>query len=91
MSTIENIALKRRVEVSLTGINIATYAAAAIFLPYILSTILLISLAIYIIVNKQTRQQVFVGKGTNVLKLFFAYILVIPFLYRNWAGFAAGA
>lgn len=91
MNTIENIALKRRVEVSLTGINIATYTAAAIFLPYILSTILLISLAIYIIVNRQTRQQIFINNGSGLLKVFLAYILIVPFLYSNWIGFATGA
>lgn len=90
MNIIENIALKRRVEVSLTGINIATYIAAAIFLPYILSTIILVFLAIYIVVNKQTRKRIFADKNTNVLKVFMAYILIVPFLYRNWLGFAAG-
>jgi O-antigen ligase len=90
MNIIENIALKRRVEVSLTGINIASYTAAAIFLPYILSTIILLFLAIYIVVNKQTRQMIFVSRGSGVLKLFLAYALILPLLYRNWIGLAAG-
>lgn len=97
---IDNIALKRRVEgslaerrveVSLTGINIATYTVAAIFLPYILSTIILISLAVYILANQQTRQLVLVQKGSVFMKLFLAYALILPLIYKNWIGFAAGA
>ncbi len=90
MSIIENIALKRRVEVSLTGINIATYTAAAIFLPYILSTLILVSLSLYILMNKRTRQRIFSDTGSNILKLFFIYILAVPLFYRNWIGFATG-
>lgn len=73
----------------MTGINIATYTAAAIFLPYILSTIVLVFLAIYVLVNKQTRQLIFVHKGSNIMKLFFAYALLVPLLYRNWLGVGA--
>jgi hypothetical protein len=90
MNIIENIALKRRVEVSLAGINIATYTAAAIFLPYILSTLILISLSLYVIINKRTRQKIFYNTSSNILKLFFLYVLTIPIIYRNWIGLATG-
>lgn len=90
MKIIENIALKRRVDVSLAGANIVTYTATAIFLPYILSTIVLIFLAIYILLNKQTRQMVFVHQNSNILKVFFIYALIIPFLYVNLIGLAVG-
>ncbi len=90
MIVIENLALKRRVEVSLVGANIAIYTAAAIFMPYILSTIVLVFLAIYLMVNKQTRQMIFINKGSMILKIFMAYSLIVPALYRNLAGFATG-
>lgn len=90
MNIIENIALKRRVDLSLAGANIVTYTAAAIFMPYVLSTIILLFLAVYILLNKQTRQMVFVHQNANILKLFLAYALIIPFLYVNLIGFATG-
>lgn len=90
MNITENITLKRRVEVSLTGMNIATYTAAAIFLPYILAAIILIFLSLYIILNKQTRKMIFTGTNSLVLKLLLAYVLTIPLLVENWIGFAAG-
>jgi len=87
---IENVTIKRRMELALTGENIITYTAASIFLPYILTAITLAFITIYIIANKQTRQLVFIHKGCSMLKLFFIYILVIPFMYRNWLGIAVG-
>lgn len=90
MNVIENIALKRRVEVSLTGINIATFTAAAIFLPYILSTIVLIFLSIYVIANKQTRQMILAKNDSKVMRVLMGYVLVVPLVYRNWIGLAAG-
>ncbi len=91
MTIIENIVSKRRVDVSLVEANIAIYTAAAIFLPYILSTIVLVFLAIYLMINKQTRQMIFINKGATILKLFLAYIMIVPLVYQNWAGFATGA
>lgn len=90
MTVIENIALKRRVDVSLVGANIATYTAAAIFLPYILSAMILMFLSIYLLVNKQTRQMIFINKGSNILKIFLAYIVIVPLFFRNWAGVGTG-
>lgn len=91
MTIIENIALKRRIEVSMTGINIASYTAAAIFMPYILSTIILVSLSAYIIINKLTRQRIFISSGSSILKLFLAYVIIIPIIYKNWIGIVTGA
>jgi len=86
MTVIENIALKNRVEVSLVGANIAIYTTAAIFMPYILSTIALVFLAIYLLVNKQSRQMIFINKGSNLLKIFLAYSIIVPIVFHNWAG-----
>jgi hypothetical protein len=33
---------------------------------------------------------VFIHKGSNLLKFIFVYILVIPFVYKNWIGLAIG-
>lgn len=90
MTVIENLVLKRRVEVSLLEANIAIYATAAIFLPYILSTIVLIFLSMYLLINKQTRQMIFINKGALLLKIFLAYMVVVPLVFQNWAGFATG-
>lgn len=88
--TIEHIALKRRLDLALTYSNIISFAAVSIFLPYILSAIVLTFLAAYIIINKYTRQLIFIHKGSNLLKAFFGYILIIPLLYKNWLGLIVG-
>lgn len=75
---------------ALTGANIITYTAASIFLPYILTAIVLAFLSINIIANKHTRQLIFIHKGSSAIKLFFVYILAIPFMYRNWLGLIVG-
>ncbi len=89
--TIENIALKRRLDLSLTCSNIIYFAAVSIFLPYVLTALVLTFLIAYIIFNKYTRQMIFVHKGSGLLKVVFGYILVIPLLYKNWMGFIVGA
>ncbi len=89
-TSIEHIALKRRIELSLTYTNIITFTAISVFLPYILTAIVLTFLSVYIIANKYTRQLIFVHRGSGVLKLFFGYILMIPLIYRNWMGVVVG-
>jgi O-antigen ligase len=87
---IENIAAKRRMDVSLTNTNIITFTTVSIFLPYVLTGLVLAFLSLYIITNKKTRQRIFVHNGSKTLILIFAYIIVIPFIYKNWAGLAVG-
>ena len=87
---IEHIALRRRVDLSLTYTNIITFTVVSVFLPYILTAIVLTFLSVYIIINKYTRQLIFVHQGSGVLKLFFGYVLIIPFIYRNWTGLIVG-
>jgi O-antigen ligase len=77
-------------DVSLTNTNIITFTTVSIFLPYVLTGIVLAFLSVYIIIKKDTRQRIFVHNGSNTLKLLFAYILVIPFIYKNWIGLAVG-
>ena len=90
MTIEQNIALKRRNDLSLTYTNIISFAAVSIFLPYILSAIVLTFLACYIVANKYTRQLIFVHKGSWLLKIFFVYVLAVPFLYKNWMGLIVG-
>lgn len=65
-------------------------AAAAIFLPYILAGIVLITLSLYLLLNKQTRKMIFIHKYSYSLQLFFVFALIIPIAYQNWLGVAAG-
>lgn len=65
-------------------------AVAAVFLPYLLSGIVLVSLAIYILFNKQTRKMIFVHKYSKSLKVFFAFSLIVPVIYQNWIGLVVG-
>lgn len=91
MTIINNIAVKRRrFDVLLTNTNVITFSTVAIFLPYVLAAIVLISIAIYLITNKQTKQVIFLRNDTKLLKVFFAYILIIPFFCYNLIGFAVG-
>ncbi len=87
---IDNIALKRRIDLSLTYTNIVTFAAVSVFLPYVLTAIVLTFLAVYIIANKYTRQLIFVHEGSFLLKIFFGYILILPVIYHNWMGLFVG-
>jgi O-antigen ligase len=87
---IQNIAVKRRVDITLTNTNIITYTAVSIFLPYVLTAIILAFLSIYILANRHTRQLVFIHSGCRPLKLFFLYVLIVPFMYGNWLGLLVG-
>lgn len=82
---------KKRLDVTLTDSNIVAFTAVSLFLPYVLTALVLIFISIYIIANKRTRERIFVHHGTDALKVFFVYVLAVPFMYRNWMGLAAGA
>lgn len=89
--TIEQAVGKRKLDLSLTNENVITYTTVAIFLPYILTAIILVFLSIYILSNKHTRQLVFIHRGTRMMKLFFVYALTVPVMYHNWLGVIVGA
>ncbi|WP_281532574.1 O-antigen ligase family protein [Anaerocolumna aminovalerica] len=65
---------------------IVVLAAAAVFLPFIISGIVLISLAIYIIFKKQTRRLILIHEGSKVLFIFCAFAFFIAAIYKNWIG-----
>jgi O-antigen ligase len=82
---------KRKIELSkLSSTNIVYFITASIFLPYILSGIILAVLTIYIIVNQDLRKLITVHKGSNVLLLFFAYNFLVSSIYGNWIGLVIG-
>jgi len=60
--------------------------ASAIFLPYLISGIILISLAIYIILNNHTRHLIFDHVGSKAFIPFFIYSFIIAVIYQNWLG-----
>ena len=62
--------------------------AAAVFFPYIISGIVLISLAIYIILKRQTRKLILIHEGSKVLLLFCAFAFFVGAIYKNWIGLA---
>lgn len=74
----------------LTNSNIVMAIATAIFLPYILSAIVLVALSILVIANSQTRKLIINHKGSKILFLFFAYAILISCIYKNWLGLLAG-
>jgi len=59
-------------------------------LPYILTVIILVVLAIHVILNKRKRKLIFTHKNSQAMILPFAFLLIIPCLYGNWLGVAVG-
>lgn len=90
--TIDNLALKRQrqMELSLTDTNLIVFSVCAIFLPYVLSGLVIIFLALYIVVNSRTRKLVFIHKGSAGMKIFLALAVLIPIYYHNLPGLMAG-
>lgn len=91
ISNMNHVTQKRKIDLSLSNVNIVTFAAAAIFLPYILSAIILCFLAIYITANRNLRKLIYIHKGASLLKSIYFYILFIPMIYQNWIGLLVGA
>ena len=89
MSLNENI-LKYRLENIQKNSNIVILAACSIFLPYQLAGIILVTLALYIIINKKTRRITFLHKNYKTLFIFFTFILIVPSIYQNWLGLIVG-
>lgn len=87
---IENINKKHRINSYLTDKNIVIMTSISIFLPFIFTAIIIAFITTYIVINKRTRQLIFVHKGSKILALFFAYSLLIPFYYKNWIGVIIG-
>ncbi len=74
----------------MTDTNIVTISVSSIFLPYYLTGITLISLALYILINKRTRAYLLIHKCYKLLMTLFTFLLVVPMAYGNWIGITAG-
>ncbi|HIZ84293.1 MAG TPA: O-antigen ligase family protein [Firmicutes bacterium] len=70
--------------------NLIFVTAASVFLPYPLTGVILICLAVFLLCNPRTRGRIFVHAGSKALLPFFALALVVPLLYRNWLGLLGG-
>ena len=95
MNIIENRALMRPLDTTITYTNI-TYAnlvmmsVISIFLPYVIAGSFLITLAIYLLMNKQTRKLVLVHKYSRYLLGFSGFYMLVSYAYGNWFGVFAG-
>lgn len=87
---IENKAIKRQREESLTYNNIIMLTVVAIFLPYIIAGIVLVGLGIYLTLNQQTRKIILSHKNSKYTIMFFVFYLLEALVYKNWFGTAAG-
>lgn len=74
----------------LTDNNLVMAAAASIFLPYMISGVILVSIAIYIAINKQTREICLVHKEFKGILYFQLFFQMISLIYGNWMGVLAG-
>ncbi|MGB8450865.1 MAG: O-antigen ligase family protein [Anaerocolumna sp.] len=83
-------AIRRQIDESLTYTNIIIITVTSIFLPYIFAGIVLVSLGIYLILNKQTRRIIFSQKYSNYIFSFFTFYLLEALFYGNWFGVGAG-
>lgn len=64
--------------------------AACIFLPYILAGSILIMAAMYILINKQTRQILILHKDATFIFIFLGFVEIVSVLHGNWYGMLAG-
>lgn len=76
--------------IALTYTNLVMATAACIFLPYVLAGSILIMAAMYIIVNKQTRQILILHKYATYVFLFFGFVEIVSMVHGNWYGMLAG-
>ena len=74
----------------LTDSNLVMIAAAAIFLPYMLSGAILVAIALYVIINKQTREALIVHKAFKGVIYFQLFFQAVSLIYGNWMGVLGG-
>jgi O-antigen ligase len=80
----------RTINGSLTYTNLVIIMAISIFLPYIITGVLLVSIAIYILIHKQTRTLIFADPSMKFVLAFFIFYIGESLIYENWFGVAAG-
>ncbi|MGN6712616.1 O-antigen ligase family protein [Anaerocolumna jejuensis] len=89
-SSIQKKEITKAVENILTDNNLVMAAAASIFLPYMVSGIILVSIAIYIAINKQTREVCLVHKEFKGILIFQLFFQLVSLFYGNWMGVLGG-
>lgn len=75
---------------ALTYTNLAMMTVAGIFLPYVLAGSILIMAAMYILINRQTRQILILHKDATFVFVFLGFVQIVSALHGNWYGMAAG-
>lgn len=70
--------------------NILYILAVSIFLPYMFTVVVLLSLTAFILIHPRTRGRVFCHKGAGWLFPFFAVAFGAAIAYHNWIGLLAG-
>lgn len=87
---IENKTMIKRLDETLTYSNIVILTVVSIFLPYIISGIVLTGLGVYLTLNPQTRKIIFSHTNSKYTILFFGFYFMEALVYKNWFGAAAG-
>ena len=71
--------------------NLIYVAFISAFLPYLLTGIIAVGIGLYLLINPNTRKQIFVHSGRRIFLLFTAYTAVVAMCYRNYLGLACSA
>ena len=66
------------------------FAATSIFMPFIITCLMLLVTVIYAVVNKQSRQLMFADKKNRPIYLFSICSLVVPLFYSRYISVLAG-
>lgn len=65
------------------------FAVASIFLPYVLTAVVLIFIVARAIILKETRKKIFKDKDTKFILVFMLFNFASPLIFKNYLGFAA--
>lgn len=74
----------------LTDSNLVMAAAASVFLPYMISGAILVAIAVYIIINRQTREVCLLHKEFKGILYFQLFFQIVSLIYGNWMGVLGG-
>lgn len=79
-----------KIENVLTDTNLVLITAASIFLPYMIAGVILIVVAIYITLNRQTREVCLANKTIRGILYFQLFFQAVSLIYGNWMGVIGG-
>lgn len=72
-----------------TDETLLIFAVASLFLPYVLSAIVLIFIVARALILKKTRERIFKDKDTKFVLVFMLFNFASPLIFKNYLGFAA--